>query len=312
MNVFSGGPSLLLVNPTAGRGRGVRLLPRVLGALEAEGITPIVSITESLGQATSQARTAAPGSLVAVLGGDGFLGAAAGGAAESGAILLPLAGGRGNDTVRRLGLGLDPVKSIRSIEELRVHHLDLGVVNGRPYLGVANVGFDGLANENGNRAAMNLGPFTYLYGGLKALAHWKNVTFTLTVDGKPCTFPGWFIAVGNVGQYGGGLRIAPDALVDDGLLDVVSLGRAGILGVAATFLRSYRGHHTGQSNISLVRGHTVEISASMPLNIYADGELVAALSASIGIHPRALSMLAPAGSPAFSDIGGTGDARPRR
>ncbi len=135
-----------------------------------------------------------------------------------------------------------------------MRELDLGLVNGRAYLGVANVGFDGLANEYGNSARMNLGPFTYLYGGLKALVLWRNVRFTLTVDGRSSTFPGWFIAVGNVGQYGGGLRICPEAKADDGLLDVVSLGRATALGVAATFLRSYRGSHLGQANIDFARG----------------------------------------------------------
>ncbi|GAA1497629.1 diacylglycerol/lipid kinase family protein [Paeniglutamicibacter kerguelensis] len=299
MSGFAGGTVLLLVNPTAGRGRGLRLLPRVAEALEGAGFTTVVSVTDSLEQATERVRSAAKGSLVAVLGGDGFLGAAAAGAAESGAVLLPLAGGRGNDSIRRLGLDLDPARAVRGINDLAVRELDLGLVNGRAYLGVANVGFDGLANEYGNGARMNLGPFTYLYGGLKALARWRNVRFTLTVDGCSSTFPGWFIAVGNVGQYGGGLRICPEAKVDDGLLDVVSLGRSTALGVAATFLRSYRGSHLGQANIDSARGHTVEISANKPLNIYADGEMAGPLPATIRIGSRAVKVLVPADSPAF-------------
>ena len=201
---ISGGPILLLVNPTSGHGRSMKLLPRTVVALEGAGFTPTVHITENLADATEHARAAAAGSIVAVLGGDGFLGASAAGAKESGAVLLPLAGGRGNDTVRRLGLALDPVKAIGSLGRLVTRDLDMGTVNGRPYLGVANVGFDGLANEYGNSARLNLGPFVYLYGGLKAFLDWKNVTFTLSVDGRQAVFPGWFVAVGNVGQYGGG------------------------------------------------------------------------------------------------------------
>ncbi|MGL3806171.1 diacylglycerol/lipid kinase family protein [Paeniglutamicibacter sp. R2-26] len=299
MSTFTGGGALLLVNPTAGRGRGLRLLPHAIEALEAAGHQVTVSVTESLAEATERARGAESGSLVAVLGGDGFLGAAAAGAAESGAVLLPLAGGRGNDTVRRLGLDLDPARSIGGMGALAVRELDLGLVNGRPYLGVANVGFDGLANEYGNGARMNLGPFTYLYGGLKALFLWRNVRFTLTVDGRSSSFPGWFVAVGNVGQYGGGLRICPQAKADDGLLDVVSLGRATALGVALTFLRSYRGSHLGQANIDTARGASLSISANKPLNIYADGEMAGPLPATLGIGPRAVRVLAPADSPAF-------------
>ena len=234
-----------------------------------------------------------------MLGGDGFLGAAAAGAGDSGAILLPLAGGRGNDTIRRLGLDLDPVKTVRSLSKLVVRETDLGMVNGRAYLGVANAGFDGLANEYGNGARINLGPFVYLYGGLKAFLQWHNVTFTLEVDGTRSAFPGWFIAVGNIGQYGGGLRICPEAMADDGLLDVVALGRASIPGVAATFLRSYRGSHLRRRNIAFSRGSEITLSASKPLNIYADGELVGPLPARITIAPAAVKMLVPRESPVF-------------
>lgn len=300
MSSFAGSQVLLLVNPTSGGGRARRLWPRTVQALRAAGLTPTVSITESLEDATAQAGAVAAGTLVAVLGGDGFLGAVAAGARTSGAVILPLAGGRGNDTVRRLGLGLDPVKAVGSISALVVADLDLGLVNGRPYFGVANVGFDGLANEYGNSAKLNLGPFVYLYGGLKAFLAWKDVTFTLSVDGRETTFPGWFVAVGNVGQYGGGLRICPQAVVDDGLLDVVSLGRATIVAVATAFLRSYRGTHLKQANITSTRGSAVVISANKPLNIYADGERVGPLPALVEIAPRAVKVLVPPGSPAFS------------
>ncbi|WP_248758560.1 diacylglycerol kinase family protein [Pseudarthrobacter sp. SSS035] len=295
-----GGHALLLVNPTSGRGRGLRLCPAAAEALRAAGFRPAVVITESLAEATWKTREAAAGSLVAVLGGDGFLGAAASGARESGAVLLPLAGGRGNDTTRRLGLGSDPVQAVRNIPQLVVRDLDLGVVNGRPYFGVANVGFDGVANELGNSTRLNLGSLTYLYGGLKAFAGWKDVTFTVTVDGKETSFPGWFVAVGNVGQYGGGLRICPEAKVDDGLLDVVMLGRASALRVAATFLRSFRGTHLNTPGVSFTRGSSVTISANKPLNIYADGEMIAPLPATVEIVPAAVKVLVPRNSPVFS------------
>ncbi|WP_182976866.1 diacylglycerol/lipid kinase family protein [Arthrobacter cheniae] len=293
------GEALLLVSPTAGRGRARRLGPRTAAALRREGFELSVVRTGSLREATEQARAAAPGSVVAALGGDGFLGAVAAGVQESGAILLPLAGGRGNDTVRRLGLPLDPVRAVRALARYASADIDLGHVNGRPFLGVAHVGFDALANEYGNAARLRLGPFVYLYGGLRALWAWRSVTFTLSVDGQERIFPGWFIAVGNTGQYGGGLRICPGATVDDGFLDVVSLGRSSILTVAATFLRSYRGRHIGTPGVATARGTSVTITADKPLNVYADGELVGSLPAAVTVMPRALKVLMPAGSPSL-------------
>lgn len=292
-----GGQVLLLVNPASGRGRSIKLLPKTARAFQEAGFTPTVAITDNLGDATAQARAAAAGSLVAVLGGDGFLGAVAAGAMDSGAVLLPLAGGRGNDTVRRMGLGLDPAQTVAMLPQLKAAALDLGLVNGRPYFGVANVGFDGLANEYGNSARLNLGPFVYLYGGVRALWDWKDVAFTLSVDGQEDTFTGWFTAVGNVGQYGGGLRINPLAKADDGQLDVVSLGSASMVRVISVFLRAFRGAHLGQPGVRSARGRTVHVSASKPLNIYADGERVGPLPAVLAVAPAAVQVLLPKGSP---------------
>jgi len=289
---------VLLVSPTAGGGRARRLWPETAEALRRQGFTLSVVITGSLHEAAEHARRAAPGSVVAALGGDGFLGTAAAGALHSCAVLLPLAGGRGNDTVRRFGLPLDPVGAVRDIEQYKVTEIDVGVVNGRPYLGVAHVGFDALANEYGNAARSGLGPLTYLYGGLKALSVWRDATFTLSIDGEERVFPGAFIAVGNTGQYGGGLRICPRAKVDDGLLDVVSLDESSIVTVAATFLRSYRGRHLGTPGVTFARGTSVEITANEPLNVYADGELVGPLPAVVTIASRALKVLMPVRSPA--------------
>lgn len=288
---------LLLVNPSAGRGRAQRLQPHAAEALRREGFAVSTVVTAGLGEATERARRAVPGSVIAALGGDGFLGAVAAGSLQSGAILLPLAGGRGNDTVRRLGLPLDPVRTVRGMGRYEIVQIDVGLVDGRPFLGVANVGFDAVANEYGNAARFNLGPLVYLYGGLKAFRGWRDVTFTLSIDGQERVFPGWFIAVGNTGQYGGGLRICPEAEIDDGLLDVVSLGRSSIANVAVTFLRSYRGRHLGRPGIVFVRGASVSIAADRPLTVYADGEVAGPLPATVTIAPRALKVLMPARTP---------------
>lgn len=291
---------LLLVNPAAGRGRALRLAPPTEAAFRRSGFTPRVVETSSLQEATEHTSSAGPDTLVAVLGGDGFLGAAAAGAVRSGAVLLPLAGGRGNDTVRRLGLPLDPVRAVLGLRGSVVRRVDLGHVNGRPFLGVAHVGLDALANQYGNAVRRNLGPFVYLYGGVKALRVWRDVTFTLSVDGQQSEVPGWSIAVGNVGQYGGGLRICPAAAADDGLLDVVSLGHSSIPAVILTFLSSYRGRHLGRDGVGFVRGTVVELSANTPLDVYADGELVGPLPAVVNVTPRALKLLVPADSPVLA------------
>lgn len=294
----------LIVNPTSGRGRSARLRHHVANALTAQGFTVTQHVTTDLRDAAEAGRSAPADSIVASLGGDGLLGAVAAGASESGAIVLALGGGRGNDTVRRLGLTVHPLRSIREIDSLRVASVDLGRVNGVPFLGVANVGFDGFATEVANATRLNLGPLTYLYGGARALLTWRGVGFTVTVDAEPHAFTGWFVAVGNVGQYGGGLRITPHALADDGRMDVVTMGRAHAGAVIATFLKAFSGSHLGHPALSEMRGQRVTIAADAPLNVYADGELIGPLPAIIETSPRAVKMLVPDRSPALGSRSG--------
>jgi len=292
----------LIINPASGRGRTARLRHTVADALARKGFTVTERVTVDLADATDAARTAPAGSLVASLGGDGLLGAVAAGASESCAVLLPLGGGRGNDTLRRLGLVVDPVRSIRGIDDLRIASVDLGRVNGVPFLGVANVGFDGRAAEIANATRFNLGPMTYLYGGARALMTWRGVTFAVTVDDQPRSFTGWFVAVGNVGQYGGGLRITPNALADDGQMDVVAMGSAHAGAAVATFLKAFTGAHLSHPAITETRGTRITIDADVPLNIYADGELIGPLPATIETSPSAVKVLVPMVSPALRTV----------
>ncbi|HYI32932.1 MAG TPA: diacylglycerol kinase family protein [Glaciibacter sp.] len=292
----------LIINPASGRGRAARLRHTVADALVRKGFTVTEHVTLDLADAAEAARTAPPGTLVASLGGDGLLGAVAAGVSDSSAVLLPLGGGRGNDTLRRLGLMVDPIRSIREIDALRIASVDLGRVNGVPFLGVANVGFDGRAAEIANATRFNLGPMTYLYGGARALMTWRDVSFAVTVDDQRRSFTGWFVAVGNVGQYGGGLRITPNALADDGQMDVVTLGSAGAGAAVSTFLKAFAGVHLGHRAITEVRGQRITIDADVPLNIYADGELIGPLPATIETSPAAVKVLVPMASPALGSV----------
>jgi diacylglycerol kinase family enzyme len=128
---------------------------------------------------------------------------------------------------------------------------------------------------------------------------WRGVTFAVTVDDEPRSVTGWFVAVGNVGQYGGGLRITPNAVADDGHMDVVTMGRARAGAVVSTFLKAFTGTHLGHPSVSESRGRRITISADVALNIYADGELIGPLPATIETIPSALNVLVPTVSPAL-------------
>lgn len=294
---------LLIINPESGRGRALLLRPAILTAFRDAGYRIVEHLTVDLADAERAAREAKPGSIIASLGGDGLHGAVATGLAANGSkgnvTLLFLAGGRGNDAVRRLGLPLDPVTAIAEIPRLRRASLDLGTMNGKPFLNVASVGFDGLANEIANATRLNLGPLSYPYGALLAFFKWRKAKFTLTVDGQQQIFTGWMVAIGNLGQYGGGVRICPHAIADDGQLDALAVGPGGVLHMAVTLLKAFKGSHVPHPMNLELRGSSVQIAADWRMNVYVDGENAGPLPAEIGILPAAVSALVPLGSAAL-------------
>ena len=199
------------------------MAPAVEAALRARGLAVRREDTRSLDHARELALQAANGGEIAVtLGGDGLAGAAADALrGVPGAILGVLPGGRGNDLARVLGIGQDPVAACATIADGVARELDLGVVGEHSYVGIASCGFDSDANRIANEAPARLGNLVYAYGALRALAAWRPARFELVLDGERHAFTGYTVGACNSKAYGGGMYAAPDALLDDGLLDVV-------------------------------------------------------------------------------------------
>ncbi len=101
------------------------------------------------------------------------------------------------------------------------------------------------------------------------------------------------VAVGNASSYGGGMRVCPDALLDDGALDLCVVGALGKLEFAITFPRVFRGTHVRHPAVTVDRGEKLELEASRPFPVYADGEPLGRLPASFTVVPGALEVVAP-------------------
>jgi YegS/Rv2252/BmrU family lipid kinase len=310
-------PLLLLVNPSAGGGRAGRLLPDVEAALRRHGLRARTELTRDLPHARELALAAAlGGETVVCLSGDGMVGAVADGLREvPDSVLGVLPGGRGNDLARVLGLGQDPVTACAVIAAGHTHKLDLGVVDGKAFVGIASVGFDSEANRIANQAPRRLGNLVYLYGALGALARWRPVRFEIELDppGERHSFTGYTVGACNSTSYGGGMRAAPKALLDDGLLDVLMLEDVSKLRFLGRILpKVFRGTHTQEPTVKAFRAHEVAISADRPLTLYADGDPIAQLPARVKVLPAAVSVLVPADSggsaPPFVDATHSGQA----
>lgn len=288
----------LLVNPSAGGGRALKALPGVEAELRRLGVEHRVERTRSLAHAQELARAAADaGEVVVPLSGDGLLGAVAEALHDRpDAIMGLLPGGRGNDTIRSLGLPGDPVEACAVLAHGEPRPLDVGQVGDRIFVGIASVGFDSEANRIANEAPAWLGPLVYAYGALRALARWTPARFEVTVDGAARTVTGWTVAAANARAYGGGMFLAPDARLDDGALDVVTISPHS----RTSFLRHlplvFKGRHVELPTVTVERGAEVRIAADRPFTVYADGDPIGELPVTIRALPGAIRVLLPAGA----------------
>jgi YegS/Rv2252/BmrU family lipid kinase len=288
----------LIVNPAAGGGKAGRVAPAVEQALRGHGLSVRRVDTRSLEHARELAAQAAQGAeTVVALSGDGLIGALADVLRHvPGAVLGILPGGRGNDLARVLGIPEDAVAACATIAGGVTRAIDLGEVNGVAFVGIASAGFDSEANRIANEAPALLGGLVYAYGALRALLSWRPASFEVELDppGRRLSFSGYTIAAANSGVYGGGMRLAPDARLDDGLLDVVAIERVGRLRFLADLPKVFKGAHVRLPSVQVLRAAEVEISADRDFALYADGDPIAQLPVRVRALPAAVRVLVPA------------------
>jgi diacylglycerol kinase (ATP) len=303
--------ALLVHNPTAGGGRSAGWLAAVTERLQAGGVEVTTHRTGSLADARLAAcRAATEVDVVAAMGGDGTVGACASGLADAGpagrAALGVVPTGGGNDVARTLGLPFsDPLAAATLLPRLRRRPADLARVGARRYLNVAGAGFDAEVNRLANqRLGWARGRPRYVLATLAELLVGRPARLQVTLDGQRQELRAWLAVVANGPSYGGGMRIAPAARLDDGVLDVVVIAAIAKPAFLATFPKVFSGRHVEHPAVSQYRARRVELAADRPLPVYADGEPAGALPATFEVQPAALTVLA--GDPAPGFAGGPG------
>jgi YegS/Rv2252/BmrU family lipid kinase len=291
---IAGTPLTLLVNPSSAGGKSLKLLPRVEAALDARRAVFRVEKTRSLEHGSELAlRAAELGETPVVVSGDGLLGAVGGAMAGAEAPLGLIPAGRGNDLARALGIPEEPEAAVAVLLAGESRRIDVGEANGKRFLGIASVGFDSECNRLANEVNWLRGNSVYAYSMVRTLIGWRSARFTLAVGEERKRISGYFVAVANNSVYGGGMYIAPNAEIDDGEFDVVSIGEGGKLQFLWGLKDVLRGNHLSKDSVDVFRTPRLELDASRPFPVYADGDHLTDLPVSLRVLPRSLSILVP-------------------
>lgn len=297
-----------LVNPSSGGGAAPEAVVPVARLLRDSGAT--VDVTYSPGpRAMDDLVTAAitRGDVVVSVGGDGMLSSLAGAVATRGGTLAVLPAGRGNDFARMLGLPEDPAGQARLLLAGDVRRVDLLALRGltaleggeRLVAGSVYSGVDARASEIVDTAHWLPRKLQYPYAALRSLATYRPGRYRVAVDGVEREYSAATVVVANSAYYGQGMKIAPAASLDDGLLDVVVIEAASRLALMRSLPTVYDGAHVTRPEVSVLTGRRVEIrgAARVPIPVGGDGEPLgvlpglAAEPAVIELRAGALSIL---------------------
>lgn len=304
--------AFVVVNPASAGGRTLRRWPQTLRALRAAGVTGEVHRTTAQGDATNAVRTALTTGYRTILavGGDGTLNEVVNGFFDEagapigvGARLGVLPSGTGGDFRKAAGIPRNPAAAAQLIAGDSVRHIDAGRVDfadgsRRFFLNIADCGMGGEVVARAIRRRHHgggvRGTAMFLSTSLSTLLRYVARTAHVEVDGALLHRTVRSVVVANGSCFGGGMRIAPNAELDDGRFDVIVIADTGRMRAVTGIPSLYRGRHLNRPEVEVYRARTVRVSCDgEPMVFDVDGELVGTTPATLTCLPAAITLCAP-------------------
>ncbi|HID06885.1 MAG TPA: diacylglycerol kinase family lipid kinase, partial [Armatimonadetes bacterium] len=266
------------------------------GELKRHQLTATIAWTRGAGHAEVLAQDAMRRGVncIVVCGGDGTVYEVVNALADSRVAMALIPAGRCNDLARALRMPTSLKQLAIAIAHMKVRPIDLGRVGDRFFATVATLGFDA---EVTRMVAENQVPFSgmpaYVFAALLLMFKYEFQAVYIDADFGEYDGKVLLAATANAPAYGGGMKIAPLAKLDDGWLDVCLIRRASRMAILGLFPTVFTGHHTVHSAVTLHRTRQMRIVSSQPLWVYADGEPVCTTPITISIEHHALQVVVP-------------------
>ena len=298
--------AVFLVNPASGNGATGKRWPELAHRASLLGLKGETLLSDRPGHLIELAGRAVDdgASLVVAVGGDGTLNEVVNGIAGRDVELATIPLGTGMDFVRTYGIPTKFDDAVRCALDGATRTIDAGRVSYRMWSGeaaerwfanVGSVGMSGAVAQRANGMSKVLGgKVTFFYALTRVFLEWENTEVTVLLDdGEERRGLMHDVVVANGAWHGGGMKLAPAALPDDGLFEVVLIGDIGKIDFLTTAPKIYKGRHVEHAKVEVVRSKRVEVDAAERLPIEVEGEQVGTTPAVFEVVPGALRVRVP-------------------
>ncbi|MEG4317657.1 MULTISPECIES: lipid kinase [unclassified Microcoleus] len=286
--------ALLLVNQHSRKGQN--LLSQATEKLQALGFELIVESTDRADEISETIRRYQNQvELVIIGGGDGTLNCAIEGLIDTKLPLGILPMGTANDLARTLAIPTDLSAACQVIASGKVRLIDLGWVNGQHFFNVASLGLSVQITQRLTKdVKQRWGVFAYAFTALQTIWESRPFRAEIKVNNQSFYVKTIQIAIGNGRYYGGGMKVAEDATIDDRRLDLYSLETQHWSEIIALLPAMRQGNHSSWPNVRALHAQEIEINTSQRRPINTDGEITTHTPAKFRVIPQALAVIAPA------------------
>lgn len=288
---------LFIVNLVSGNNRGKDVWYYVQQQLVYNQIPYQVEFTQYPGHATEIAQRAIHQNhfkAIVAVGGDGTANEVGNALIGTSIPMGYIPAGTGNDFALAHKIPLDPVYALDRIRKHNVQRIDTADLGHRKMIGFMGIGFDGKVAETVNLSPKKrrLGRLTYGLEALRVLKQFQPSHYSLTIDGQSFEYDGvWLIAITNIANYAGGMKICPDAKFDDGQLDLCCVRNLTPGQFLRIFPSVYSGKHIHHPSIHFHRGKEFSIESDSQPTVHVDGEVIANTPLSVRVLPESLLVL---------------------
>lgn len=291
-----------IVNPVSAGGRSKKVWLKLEPVLKQRRIVYSVHFTERPKHALNLVKEILQDrkiKTIVAVGGDGTVHEVAQSLIGSECALGCIPCGSGNDFARALHIPTNCIQALHRVLAHQPRKIDVAQVNDHYFVNGAGIGFDAAVAKMTNKARakqwfnqVKLGRFVYLVNALRTWITYRPTDMILTVDGESTHYANvWLVAIGNTPYYAGGMKICPQAVYDDGMLDMCVVHELSRPYFLQNLAKVFQGKHVSARGVTMLRGRHIEIKPVRPLFVHTDGECDFKSPVTIAVRKQILRVL---------------------